>query len=459
MCRRYFALAISSGVVRIRGILTGSPAFPGMGTGHPDLYKAFCWRFWRLAVNDAGRIGVVLPRATMSAKGSEDFRKEVFVAAAGVDLTTLVNSRHWVFSEVHPQYTIALAIITRGKGDGDTIGLRGPFASPAAFDAGHNLSPTKFSVDDVLSWNESAALPLLPTEYSLEIFTQLRKSPRVDFDNKSSWRVRPEQEMNATNQQDLMDLRSTERPKGFWPVYKGETFDIWSPDTGEYYAYADPEKVVPWLYAKRLRGGRGQRGGVHAEFPIKFLQDKATLACFRARIAFRDVSRATDSRTVRASLLPPKVVVVHNAPVLHWPRGDERDQAYLLGVLSSLPLDWFARRFVETHLQFFIFNALPVPRPPRNDHHWQRTVALAGRLACSDKRFASWAKAVGVECGPLQNDEKQDMTAELDAIVARLYGLTEKQLVHIFETFHEGWDYEPRLDSAMKYFRAKAKAK
>jgi hypothetical protein len=114
---------------------------------------------------------------------------------------------------------------------------------------------------------------------------------------------------------------------------------------------------------------------------------------------------------------------------------------------------------IETHLNYFVFNPLPVPRPPRNDPRWQRIVSLAGRLACPDKRFAIWAKAVGVECGPVQDDEKQDMITELDAIVAHLYGLNEKQLVHIFETFHEGWDYEPQLNAVMKYFRAQAKAK
>ena len=50
------------------------------------------------------------------------------------------------------------------------------------------------------------------------------------------------------------------------------------------------------------------------------------------------------------------------------------------------------------------------------------------------------------------------MIAELDAVVAHLYGLTEKQLVHLFETFHEGWDHEPRLKAVMKYFRAQAKS-
>jgi hypothetical protein len=46
------------------------------------------------------------------------------------------------------------------------------------------------------------------------------------------------------------------------------------------------------------------------------------------------------------------------------------------------------------------------------------------------------------------------MIRELDAVVARLYNLKEKQLVHIFETFHEGWDYENRLRATLKHFRA-----
>ena len=79
---------------------------------------------------------------------------------------------------------------------------------------------------------------------------------------------------------------------------------------------------------------------------------------------------------------------------------------------------------------------------------------MAGRLACPDKRFAKWPKAVGVQCGTLDGDEKDDMLAELDAVVAHLYGLSEPQLTHIFETFHEGWDFQPRLRAVLKHYKA-----
>ena len=83
------------------------------GGGDPDLYKAFCWRFWNLVAVAGGRIGVVLPRSAFCAKGSSEFRMAVFDKAS-VDIAFLVNNGQWVFPEVHPQYTIGLTCITKG---------------------------------------------------------------------------------------------------------------------------------------------------------------------------------------------------------------------------------------------------------------------------------------------------------------------------------------------------------
>ena len=437
---------------RIRKALT-SGAYPGMGTGDPDFYKAFAWRFWNLATAEGGRIGVLLPRSALAAKGSEAFRKEMFAQAASVDLTMLLNNRQWVFDEVHPQYTIGLVAIVRGKPQGRSIALRGPFADLQAFERGHGSQGALFAAADVLAWNDTASLPLLPTEQSVEVFAQLRKAPRLDLDDGVSWRARPDAEMHATAQKPLMDFAASPK-KGYWPVFKGESFDIWEPDRGPttYYAWADPKPAMDWIYGKRLRAGKSARDSAHGEFPLAYLQRRDTLACHGPRIACRDVTRSTDSRTVRAALLPANVFITNKGPYLLWPRGDERDKAFLLGVLSTIPLDWYARRFVEVNLNYFIFNPLPVPRPARTEKAWHRVVELAGRLAAPDERFSGWADAVGVACGPLDAREKQEMIHELDAVIARLYGLTEPQLIHVFETFHEGWDYQLRLDAVLKHF-------
>jgi hypothetical protein len=244
-----------------------------------------------------------------------------------------------------------------------------------------------------------------------------------------------------------------EQPEGFWPVFKAEAFDIWEPDRGTYYAWADPERVIQHLQEKRLRSRANRRSAFFEFIDSAWFRDHKTLPCLRPRIAFHDVARNTDTRTVKVALVPGNVFLCHLVPYFLWPRGNEQDEAFLLGVLSSVPLDWYARRFVELHLTYDVLNPFPVPRPARENPLWQRVVALAGRLASPDRRFARWAKAVGVEWGKLDAAEKDDMICELDAVVAHLYGLSEPQLVHVFETFHEGWNYAARLENVLGHYR------
>ncbi len=426
--------------------------YPGMGTGDPDLYKAFCWRFWSLACEDGGRIGVVLPRSALSAKGSTEFRREVFSRAESADVTTLLNTKGWVFDEAEHRYTIGLVALVRRETERTPVALRGPYASFDRYTHGIVREPAVFYGEEIQSWGDTASLPLLPSDESADVFAQLRKAPRLDLDDGRSWRARPQRELDATNDKGLMDVKSEERPKGFWPVFKGESFDLWAPDAGTYYAWADPRDLLPHLQEKRARG-RSNAKSPFSEFPARWIEDPNSLPCLRPRIAIRDVTRSTDTRTLRAALVPPEVFITNKGPYLLWPRGDVHDEAYLLGVLSSLALDWYARRFVEINLNFFVLNPFPVPRPAEGDPLRRRAIELAGRLASPDDRFAAWAEEVGVACGPLASDEKEDRINELDAVVAHLYGLSEKQLVHVFETFHEGWDHEARLRATMKHFR------
>ncbi len=435
---------------RLRAALTSGP-FPGMGTGDPDVYKAFCWRFWQLVARDGGRIGVVLPRSALAAKGSSDFRVNIFDYAAEIEITTLLNNKQWVFDGVHPQYTIGLVAIKRGVAEQVSVKLRGPYASLERFRGSAVREPVSFYGSDVTSWNDTASLPLLPAENSADVFAKLRRAPRLDLHDGTSWRARPQAELHATNDKPLMDLRSKDCPDGYWPVYKGESFDLWIPDTGTYYAWADAERLLPELHTKRQRSAR-KKDSAFAEFPSAWVERPQTLSCLYSRIAFRDITNRTNQRTVIAALVPPRVFLSNTAPYLLWPRGTEGDQAFLLGCLCSLPLDWYARRFVETHLNFFVLNPFPIPRPNPGDPLRLRVIDTAGRLATQDRRLVTWAKALSLKPRPLVEDEQDDLIAELDATVAHLYGLSEADLVHIFETFHQGWDYGDRLGATLKHY-------
>ena len=172
-------------VERVRKALVGG-AYPGMGTGDPDLYKAFCWRFWRLTAADGGRIGVVLPRSALAAKGSTEFRREMFGRAASVDVTMMLNRAGWVFDDAEHRYTIGLVCIAHGAPAEKSIRLRGPYASETAFREGANAAPAAFGREDVLAWNDTASLPLLPDPDSVAVFAQLRKAPRLDLNENGT---------------------------------------------------------------------------------------------------------------------------------------------------------------------------------------------------------------------------------------------------------------------------------
>ena len=59
------------------------------------------------------------------------------------------------------------------------------------------------------------------------------------------------------------------------------------------------------------------------------------------------------------------------------------------------------------------------------------------RLSCVDERFADFAAEAGVEYGPLTDAQRSVMRAEIDALVAHAYDLTEDELRFIFTDFTE----------------------
>ncbi len=130
----------------------------------------------------------------------------------------------------------------------------------------------------------------------------------------------PYQELNATQDKTADDGTKVmhlveNQPDDYWPVYKGESFNIWNPEAGKVYAWADPDVLIDYMQDKREGSYRyaGSRSPF-SDMTEDWVYNQETLPCFYARIAFRDVARRTDTRTVIPSLIPPRTVLVHNSP-------------------------------------------------------------------------------------------------------------------------------------------------
>ncbi len=430
-------------------IIAAGP-YPGLTAGtDTDLMAAFSWRFIH-ELRPGGRIGVVLPRTAFAGSACEQWRRTLMESGDIADLTMITNTARWAF-DMEPRYTVALLTFHARPGTDHQVAMQGPYASRDEFLTGtaQAASASMFPAKDVQGWTATAALPLLPDARSLPIFARMRRHPGLGA-NVGDWKFQPIRELHTSDNKDFYDFNLVAPAKqNTLAVWTGRTFSLWKPGAGTPYAYADPTVVIPFLQNRRRTSARRADSAFTEDAAIG-LDDPQTLPLQHARIAFRDVARATDSRTMVCCLVPPGVVLVHKSPFLLRQLGREQDEAYVLGVLSSIPFDWYARRFVEITMSYALLSVMPVPRPSEGNLLGNRVVQVAGRLAAVDDRYGDWAAAVGVEAGSVKTAaERADLIAELDALVSLLYGLTRDQVVHVFETFHRGWDYGPRLDAVL----------
>ena len=154
-------------------------------------------------------------------------------------------------------------------------------------------------------------------------------------------------------------------------------------------------------------------------------------------MGWRDITNATNERTVIASVLP-RTAVGNNLPLMMFPATlDARRAAALLANLDSLALDFVARHKVGgTHLNYFIYKQLPVLPPDRyTDADLAFIVPRVLELTYTAHDLADWARDLGHSGPPFawNPDRRAQLRVELDAYYARLYGLTRDELRYLLD--------------------------
>ncbi len=422
---------------------------PGMNTGHPDLFRAFLWRFLQLATSSHGRLGVVLPGETFKVRGARPIRELLSQHSAKIDVQLATNRGEWLFAEVDTRKLVALVAVEVGVAtDGAHFVLRPEVHSLEAFAAQSRVAHGPVPSAWLKAYSPALILPILPSSSSLAVLDRFVVHPRLskhrDFEI-----VRVYADFETTRDRDKWHLA---KQYGDWPVYKGESFDLWVPDTGTYFGFTEGNSIRRALFERVQRATSASPYGTIA---AAVRSDADRLAALRPRIAFRDVTNRTNRRTLVASLIPPNVVTTQTAPWVLWKQQEPEPfrEAVLLGFLSSIPTDWWMRRFAEGHVDQEAFDSIPIPLIDWESSAAVRVRDIAARLATPDDRFEEWVSHFKLEPKVLDAEEKNDLIAELDAAVSLLYGLAKKDVVHIFETFHEGWDYEERLRLVLDHRR------
>ena len=170
-------------------------------------------------------------------------------------------------------------------------------------------------------------------------------------------------------------------------------------------------------------------------------------------IAFRDIARATDARTMITAAVP-FVGLGNTAPAIFVERSEENQSstAVLLANLGATVLDFVARQKAQsTHLNWFIVEQLPVVPPDRyeNVRFGPKSAGEIVREAVLELTYtahdmAPFARDMGhVDAGgdvlpPFVWDEERRLflRAKLDAVFFHLYGVTDRNDVrYVYSTF------------------------
>ncbi len=158
------------------------------------------------------------------------------------------------------------------------------------------------------------------------------------------------------------------------------------------------------------------------------LRDKPNVAeaAKHFRLAFRDIARSTDERTMIAMIAPPNTVFGHTATVEKHPGARPLSHALMLcALMNSFTFDWLTRQKAAAHLSLYIVNGMPVPILTPDDRSFLAEAAeqLSGAPA------SLW-----------------DLRAKLDATIALAYGLDRTQYQHVLGSFsHRSFPDAPSL--------------
>jgi hypothetical protein len=164
-------------------------------------------------------------------------------------------------------------------------------------------------------------------------------------------------------------------------------------------------------------------------------------------LAYKDVTSATNQRTMIASFIP-RCGVVNSAPlVLVGQDITPRQECCLLANLNSFVFDFVARQKVGgLHLNFFIVNQLPAFTPDFYDEKcpWKKRETLLSwiservlKLTCTADDMRPLARAAGFAPGvhKWKPAERAEIMAELDAAFFLLYGVERDDVHYILTTF------------------------
>jgi hypothetical protein len=437
--------------------------YPLTGRGDINTYAVFAELAYSI-VSPVGHIGLLVPTGIATEHTTKDFFSSLVDTSSLVALYDFENMAP-IFPDVHRSYKFCILLLggsgTKRK-SGDFM-----FFAHRMDDLRDKKRHITLSASDFKLLNPNTrTCPVFRFKHDSNLTKYIYKRVPVLISKTrkqggNPWRIKFVRMFDQTNNADLFrtaeQLRSNDCKcfgsiwkKGktvFLPLYEAKMFRSYDHRFGSVYI-----KDENWLN----QGQTVETSVVehqNPEFvvlprwwiPEAKVRQKLSDYCCPVLLAFRNITRATDTRTVISSFIP-SVGVINSAPVI-MTQLPLRVQSCLIANLNTFVLDYVAKRKIaHVNLNYFIMEQLPIFPPDfyKQKCPWNKRQKLEKwisdrvlKLTCTSNDMTPLAKAAKFE--PLVHKwdpaERLDLMAELDAAFFLLYGIKRADVEYILSTF------------------------
>ncbi|MBS1750533.1 MAG: Eco57I restriction-modification methylase domain-containing protein [Bacteroidetes bacterium] len=376
-----------------------------------NLYKLFVEQSFNL-LKQGGYCGIVIPSGIYSDLGSKKLREMLFKDSKVTGIFCFENRKE-IFEGVHRMFKFVVLSFEKG---GKTKSIPTAFMrhDVEELQSFPSYGSINISLDFVRKQSpESFSIMEIKNEIDFIIADKLLKFPVV-ADN-DSWSLEFHREFNMTDDAYLFNKRLS---KNSLPLFEGKMIFNFTHTLSE-----------PRYWIDEFEGRKAVLG--------RTLDEGQVLGYQKYRLAYRSIASNTNERTLVATIIPPcftgnSLNVAENLT--------NELLLYSTAIFSSFVLDWFLRQQVTTNINMFYIYQLPVPRLTSKDKWYKSIINRAVKLICTTDEYAElWEEVMKTkwsERNSATNEfERNQLRAELDGIIAHIYGLTEEEFTYILSTF------------------------
>jgi hypothetical protein len=417
-----------------------------------NLYKLFLERCYHLLQN-SGRCGIIIPSGIYTDLGTKQLREMLF-SQTKIDTLFGLSNEKFIFESVHHAFKFALISFEKGK---PTEKFNAVFRiNPREAIKSNELEDFLYDQEQQVTLSVELVRKLSPDSLSVMEFKQpiditiaekMTRFPLLGEKITDKWNLKLCNEFHMTNDSHLF---KTGPLKGRLPLYEGKIIHQFTYQWGEPKYWLDENEAKDNLLSGRIKSIQKllKKLGLNIVIdPEQVLLDYSTY-----RLAFRDVAASTNERTVIMTVLPPNKFCPHtmsleqvyeakiknNSIDFNFSALNNNERLFLCAVMNSFVVDASLRQSITSHVSFFFVYNTPVPRLQKGDKWFSEIVERAAKLICMTPEFDDLAAEVGLgshQNGVTDEAERAKLRAELDGIIAHLYGLTETEFQHILSTF------------------------